>query len=225
MLTTLTTLTSLPIFPIFLRLLFCSFIIHFYDLSTQVLSCGGSKGLSPVHVQLKACTLANPTSWKRWYAIKTLFWINDQDWFIQLIPRLGIFTSVLGLVGYHSNLMFLINFIIYHSLDVVFYDGFCFPWENLLFEATFISIFAPTLTPWTFAIELNPFTTYVVWSYRWLLFRLMFGFGKTKFLDDSNTTDNSLYIYNFLFAQPMPNKFAKWITDTIPKSKWIWKGM
>jgi hypothetical protein len=217
---------SMEIFAIFLRLLFFAWGLHFWDLSSQALCCGGQHGISPVHVVLKACALAHPRSkWQRFLAIKTIFWFNDSDWFIQLVPRLGILCSIVGGIGYYSSWMFRLNFCLYHSVDVIFFDSFCFPWENLMFSLGFLSIFAPSLTPWDMEqIQLGPWSSHVVWAYRWLLFRLMFGFGKTKFLDDSVTTDNSLYIYNFLFAQPMPNKFAKWATDYLPKSPWLWKG-
>ena len=213
------------ILPIFLRLIFVAWGLHFYDLSTQALCCGGSKGLSPVHVQIKAAKLATKSKWKRFMKIKTIFWLNDDDWFIQLVPRLGILSSILGMVGYFSNVMFAINFIIYHSIDCIFWDGMQFPWENLMFELGFMSIFSPTLLPYDIhQVIVHPWNSYLIWSYQWLLFRLMFGFGKTKFIDDNVTTDNSLYIYHFLFSQPMPNKLAKFVTDYAPRWKFLWKG-
>ena len=214
------------ILPIFLRLIFFAWGLHFYDLSTQALCCGGERGLSPVHVQLKAVALNEKSKWKRFLAIKTIFWLNDDDWFIQLVPILGVGASIVGAIGYFSSAMFVLNFLIYHSVDVIFFDGLVFPWENLMFELGFVSIFAPTLVPWSLeAVEVGTWSSHVVWSYRWLLFRLMIGFGKTKFLDDKNTVDNSDYIYNFLYAQPMPNKLARFVTSTIPASwKWVWRG-
>ena len=35
-------------------------------------------------------------------------------------------------------------------MDIVFDHGLRFPWENLLFEAGFIALFAPALVPWSF---------------------------------------------------------------------------
>jgi hypothetical protein len=199
-----TDISEYSVLPIFIRLVFFAWGLHFYDLSTQALCCGGSKGLSPVHVQIKAAKLATKSKWKRFMKIKTIFWLNDDDWFIQLVPRLGILSSILGMVGYFSNVMFAINFIIYHSIDCIFWDGMQFPWENLMFELGFMSIFSPTLLPYDIhQVIVHPWNSYLIWSYQWLLFRLMFGFGKTKFIDDNVTTDNSLYIYHFLFSQPM----------------------
>ena len=157
--------------------------------------------------------------------IKTIFWLNSSDWFIQLMPRIGVLCSLIGAIGYWSNAMFALNFMIYHSIDCVFWDGMQFPWENLMFELGFMSIFSPALVPFDLThVHLNAWNSYLIWSYQWLLFRLMLGFGKTKFIDNHETTDNSLYIYHFLFAQPMPNKLAKWVTDHVPQWKWLWQG-
>ena len=114
--------------------------------------------------------------------IKTIFWLNSSDWFIQLMPRIGVLCSLIGAIGYWSNAMFALNFMIYHSIDCVFWDGMQFPWENLMFELGFMSIFSPALVPFDLThVHLNAWNSYLIWSYQWLLFRLMLGFGKTKF--------------------------------------------
>ena len=230
-------------FSLFLRLLFLAWGLHFYDLSGQVVLNGGARGVAPVDAQLRAVAAATPSSsssarpgwftwlsswWRRCLKVKTVFWLRRDDAFIRAVPLVGVLCCLVGCVGYASRWMFLCCWLIYHSLDVCFFDGFQFPWENLLFEAGFLAIFAPALVPWTPGVvvaQTGPLDGLVLTAFRWLLFRLMFGFGKTKFLDDEDTNDgNVLYIYNFLFAQPMPNRLAQLATTYIPQWRWFWGG-
>lgn len=214
-----------------LRLLFAAWGLHFYDLQSQVTLVGGRHGYSPVDAQLRAVAagLASKSEalwWNRFKKVKTIFWWRRDDAFLRFVPCMGVVFCIIGAVGYASRWMFVASWFVYHSLDVVFFDGFAYPWQNLMFEVGFLSIFAPPLVPWLNRVEWDSqphfLNVLVVYSYRWLLFRLMFGFGKTKFLDDQDRTDNNMYIRNFLYAQPMPNKIARFLVDRMPKWNWLW---
>ena len=47
----------------------------------------------------------------------------------------------------------------------------------------------------------------VSWAVRWLLWRVMFGFGKLKFVGTDHQKDQ-LYIRDFMIAQPIPTRLG-----------------
>ena len=221
---------------LFLRLLLFAWAVHFWDLRRQVALAGGRHGYSPVGAQLGA--VAAGLDGGRSVGAATC-WLDGAAFarsrpcsgggrrrVLRAVPTLGIACCAVGCIGYGSRWMFVFAWLIYHSLDVVFFDGFAYPWQNLMFEVGFLSAFAPPLVPWKNEVEWtaqpNFVSVLVVYAYRWLLFRLMFGFGKTKFIDDKDTTDNAMYIKHFLYAQPMPNKLAMMAVDKLPSWKWLW---
>jgi hypothetical protein len=53
----------------------------------------------------------------------------------------------------------------------------------------------------------------VGWALRWLLFRVLFGFGKLKFVGTSPS--DSCYIKSFLIGMPIPTKSA-WFSHWAP---------
>ena len=93
------------------------------------------------------------------------------------------------------------------------------------FEIGFTALFSPRLVAWElFALEPSRYGWVAVSGLRWLLFRLMIGFGKTKFIDGEATRDNSLYIRTFLFVQPLPNKLARFVAELPASWSLLWKG-
>eukprot|EP00026_Physarum_polycephalum_P003356 Phypoly_transcript_03366.p1 GENE.Phypoly_transcript_03366~~Phypoly_transcript_03366.p1 ORF type:complete len:625 (+),score=67.14 Phypoly_transcript_03366:582-2456(+) len=69
------------------------------------------------------------------------------------------------------------------------------PWDILLTEAGFLALFLPASG--------LPHPV-VAFAYRWLMFRLMLGFGKLKFM--GCTRNDNLYIREFFTAQPIPSR-------------------
>ena len=53
------------------------------------------------------------------------------------------------------------------------------------------------------------------WAFRWLLFRIMFGFGKKKF-SDPKWTQHWNYIRAFFISQPMPSPIALFAFRVMP---------
>jgi hypothetical protein len=48
----------------------------------------------------------------------------------------------------------------------------------------------------------------VRWAYRWLLFRVLFGFGKLKFVGAG--ARDSCYVKSFLIGMPIPTRLGWW---------------
>ena len=114
-----------------------------------------------------------------------------------------------------------------------------FPWDCLLLEAGFLAMFLPTvaapavlrvaragsavdftaqlaasggLAP--LAADVHPVLS---WAFRWLLFRIMFGFGKKKF-GSADWTEHWDYIRAFFISQPMPSPLALFAFRYAPRA-------
>lgn len=83
-------------------------------------------------------------------------------------------------------------------------------WDYLLLEASFLSLFLPSLSSLSMGTLPLPIVSF---SLRWLLFRLMFGFGKIKFAGAS--TKEFSYLKGFMVNQPLPN-FLGWAIHDAP---------
>jgi hypothetical protein len=90
----------------------------------------------------------------------------------------------------------IVCYVAYLSLDMAI--GLIFPWDCLLFEATVLSLFLPA----TYALpELRAVgvpAASLTWVYRLLVFRVMFCFGKQKFL--GSTSKDLAYLKGFLVS-------------------------
>jgi hypothetical protein len=75
-----------------------------------------------------------------------------------------------------------------------------FGWETLLLETGFIAIFLGDNGTQVFLP--------IIWFYRWLLFRLMFGAGMIKWRGDSCWRDYTCLFYHYE-TQPMPNPLSR----------------
>jgi hypothetical protein len=97
--------------------------------------------------------------------------------------------------------------VLYLSFVNVGQTFYGFGWETLLLEAGFLAIFlgAWSTTP----------TMWLVWMYRWLLFRVMFGAGLIKIRGDSCWRDLTCLNYYFE-TQPIPNA-ASWYFHKLPE--------
>lgn len=79
----------------------------------------------------------------------------------------------------------------------------------------FLNLFLPALSPVTESLAMTraPLSMHA-FAYRWLLFRLLFGFGKLKFMG-SSWREDGLYLKGFFVAQPLPNRFG-WFGHHLP---------
>ena len=220
----------------FVRLVLLLWSFVFWDLSTQALAHGGSSGFNPLAPRLKLLerqfgrsrpndegtnSIVDKLKLKL-----TLFWFRCDDAAIKNLPYAGMISAFLGALGIiGTTASFAINLCVYHSMDGVFEGGLRYPWEKLLFEIGAISLFGPSLSPvWRgLGASCSP-SPLLLFAYRFLFVRLMLGFGKTKFIDNEETTDNAFYIRNFLYAQPMPSKLALAIVRFAPPWRWLWNA-
>ena len=107
--------------------------------------------------------------------------------------------------GPYLWLAFLYCYLVYLSFDLPL--GLSYPWDSLLFEVCVLSIFLPDLPllpNWDGESIPHPV---LIFLYQWLLFRVLFGFGKMKFAN-FNWRDSG-YFRGFLHSAPLPSPIAR----------------
>lgn len=130
---------------------------------------------------------------------------GDRSYF--LFAALGVLLSLAVLTGVSeaygvvaSMLVWFLLWGIYLSFVNIGQTFYAFGWESLLLEAGFLAIFlGPSDTEPGFAI---------VWLFRWLGFRIMFGAGLIKLRGDECWRDLTCLDYHFE-SQPMPNPLSR----------------
>ena len=176
---------------LFLRLLGLVYLAAFGSLWPQITGLIGSNGIVPA-AQLMASLHqqgASPLS-----DAPTLFWFGISDNALIAACVVGCIASLTLFVGFYSRISALVCWALYLSLTTVGQPFTGFQWDALLLEAGFLALFAGT--PW------------LVWAYRFLLFRLMFESGVVKLASgDPNWRNFHALRFHFM-TQPLPNPLA-----------------
>lgn len=142
-----------------------------------------------------------------------LFWISASDPFISAVAWAGVVLSGLALTGiterfgpwisaaaWTSLWLFHLSFV---NAGQTFYS---FGWEIMTLEAGFLAIFLGSR-------DTRP-PAAVIWLYRWLVFRLMFGAGLIKLRGDACWRDLTCMDYHYE-TQPIPNPLS-WFFHHLP---------
>ncbi len=199
------------------RAVACVYMIAFGTILAEVIPLVGSKGITPIGPRLEHVRkyYGAKTAWLRH---PTLLWLNSSDAALKGFALLGMVCAALAALGFYSPVMFLAARILYLAFDLPM--QLTFPWESMLYETGFLTIFLPSLNPLpSLALSAAP-QPLLAFAFHWLLFRLMFGFGKTKFTKDA--LHEPEYLRSFLISQPLPSPLG-WLLSKFPK--WVLVGM
>lgn len=187
-------------------------LVSFLSLSWQVVpSAGRGAGAGSIARRLAKYRDDFPT-WRRFVYFPTLLWLSPSDAMLRLLTWLGMASAALVIYGGAWSQWALVScYVCYLSLDIAM--GLVFPWDSLMFESLVLALFLPQ----TYALpELTAVATptpLLTWMYRLLMFRLMFGFGKQKFMGSRNK--DSAYLRGFLIYQPLLSPVA-WYAHRAP---------
>jgi len=180
------------------------FLIAFLNVVNQFKPLLGERGLLPVPLFVREVSFRESPS---------LFFFFPTDRAFSLCGWIGVALStmiVLGLFDAHTWILFLIwaaLWILYLSFVNVGQVFYGFGWESILLEA---GVFAALLGARTTTPQVA-----VMWMFRWLLFRVMFGAGLIKLRGDSCWRDLTCLDFHYE-TQPIPNPLS-WFFHHGPK--------
>ena len=176
---------------------------------------GSTRGLQPVAVRLQRLWLHRSCSWRNAIGSQpTLLWFACSDGALHAYAFVGVSSALYAFYGgAGSRCALLLANCVYLSFDVIF--NLNMPWDCLLLEAGWLAVLLPAPAPLydaggASAEAVHPAAAFLL---RWLLFRLMFGFGRVKFTGTAST--DRLYVRDFMILQPMPSKLG-WLAHYLP---------
>ena len=194
------TLDPLLTWGLFQRGLGVIFFISFTSSATQIIELAGQQSILPVSDKLARLRHDFPT-WKRVLYFPTLLWISPGNGMLRLLTIGGMVASLAVVIGGPWSVFALaVCYVFYLSLDLPF--SLVLPWDTVLFEMALLGLLLP---PTDLLPSLNaahaPLPA-VTWVFRILVFRVMFGFGKLKFI--GTTPKDWAYLSGFFVNQPLP---------------------
>lgn len=207
---------------LFLRALGLIYFFAFLSLASQVLALIGSEGILPALRLIEAVGKSEGAAAP--FHFPTLFWLQPNDIFLQIICGGGIVAALCVMSGILTAPSLFCCWLFWLSLVTIGGDFLSFQWDVLLVEAGFLGIFLAPLrlleAPAAFfrgKVSSIDFSNIVIWLYRWLLFRLMFESGFVKLRSgDPNWWGLKALDYHY-FTQPLPTPLA-WFADKLPES-------
>ena len=188
-------------------------MVAFLCLLAQMGALLGTKGLLPAATYLRHLRAADTGGAPLWLHLPTLFWLNCSDRFMTVMAGAGLGISVLLMMGLANGIMLGFLWITYLSFVHIGQIFYGYGWEIMLLEACFLAIFlVPVMNAKPFASV--PPSKVILWFYRWMIFRVMFGAGLIKLRGDPCWRDWTCLFYHFE-TQPIPNPIS-WYFHQLP---------
>jgi hypothetical protein len=174
------------------------YAIGFLIAINQYRALVGKNGILPIDTFIKRVRFRDAPS---------IFFYNSSDFFIQTTGYLGFILSLIAFFGiseqhglFFSMGIWFLLWVLYQSFVNVGQVFYGFGWEILLLEAGFLAIFLGD-------DAVRPATS-IIWLYRWLLFRVMFGAGLIKLRGDTCWKDCTAMLFHYE-TQPLPGPFSR----------------
>ena len=198
---------------LFLRLFGLVYLIAFLSLVFQVKGLIGSQGIMPVQNLLDAASSTYRA--EAYHLYPTLSWLNTSDAFLQALCWGGVIAALFVIGDFLTPPALIVCWVFYLSLAVSGQIFMGYQWDALLLETGFLAIF---FAPWQILPHLSKQTEpswLILWLFRLLLFRLMFGSGVVKLASgDPNWANLTALTYHY-YTQPLPTPLA-WYFHQLP---------
>jgi hypothetical protein len=186
-------------------------IVMFGSLYPQLVPMAGRRGLTPIDAALRAIERDFPTP-KRFVYFPSLLWLNASDFALRSVGALGLCSAALIVVGGPvTPYLFALCWIALLSLDRPM--TLIYPWDAVMFEAAFWGMFLPSTAFASGIAADSGCQPAVLWAYRLLVFRVMVGFGKHKFV--GTTPQDRGFLKGFLVTMPLPTRLG-WLAQKLP---------
>ena len=171
-----------------LRLLGITYAIAFLVAANQILPLIGSNGLLPLDNFVDGVRTALGGSLGGFLRLPSIFWFNHSDTALVVTAWIGFALSCVVACGYANAILLFVLWALYMSFVHLGQDWYGYGWEVQLLETGFLAIFLCPL------LDLRPFPKrppplVVIWLFRWLIFRIMFGAGLIKIRGDESWRD------------------------------------
>jgi hypothetical protein len=191
---------------LFERALAAIYLVAFLAAAIQFVPLLGEHGLEPIGGWVQQVPFR---------ASPSLFYFFPTDRAFRACAWLGVALAAFALTSVPQQIgwwlpaaVWSLLWVLYLSFVNVGQTFYGFGWETLLCEVGFFTIFAG-------ASRAAP-NMWLIWIWRWTLFRLMFGAGLIKLRGDSCWRDLTCLNYYFE-TQPMPNALS-WYFHWLPQA-------
>jgi hypothetical protein len=186
---------------LFLRLLSLIYLAAFASIGLQITGLAGAEGILPYPDTLERVEAEFGVA--RFWLHPSLFWIHAGDRALQLAAVAGCVFAILLFFNRAPRMSLVFLYLLYLSLSHAGQLFMNFQWDYLLLEAGFLAIFLPGCA------------RFVIWLYRWLLFRFRFLSGAAKLLSQDPTWANLTALTFYFEVQPLPHAGA-WYAHQLP---------
>ena len=209
---------------IFLRSLGFVLVLGFLGLWSQAPGLIGSHGLTPVgetlaDIKARAAEGGTASAWRMFLQTPSLFWLSSTDAAIRFLAALGFVAALALTLGFVQPLAAAVCFFCSLSFSAVDFASpgflwFDWPFDELLLEVTFVSIFFSPRVSWARLRTSPPVSAALRLLLVWVLFREMFGSGIAKVLLRQPSWLDLTAIRDFLETMPNPAPGAAWVHAT-----------
>lgn len=186
----------------FLRALALIYLCAFASVAVQITGLAGARGILPAGHFLAGAR--NVLGMRAYWLAPGVFWLGSSDIFLRAVCWTGAAISLVLLFGRLERLALVCLYVLYLSLSTIGQNFLSFQWDALLLEAGFLAIFLGG-------------SKWVVFLFRWLLFRLMFLSGAVKLMShDASWRGLTAMSFHYM-TQPLPTPIA-WYMYQLPLS-------
>jgi Lipase maturation factor len=194
---------------VILRLLGFVYAVAFVVAANQLVPLIGERGLTPATHFLNAVQTQLGSRSAGMLRVPTLFWFGISDHALSIFAWLGFGLSLVVLGGYANAILLAVLWAMYMSIVHIGQIWYGYGWEIQLLETGFLSTFlCPLLDGRPFPKSRPPIL--VMWLFRWLGFRIMFGAGLIKLRGDLCWRDLTCLYYHYE-TQPIPNPISRYL--------------
>ena len=205
---------------VLLRLLGLVYFVAFLCSAREAMPLWGARGLVPIDELTRAVVRHDGSRLSAFRQLPTLFFaIGSSDLAIRSVLWLGVALSLAVVLGATNAFVMAALWALYLSFVNVGQIFTGYGWEIQLVETGFLAIFLCPARSFS-AFPKTPPHPAVIWLFRWLVVRVMWGAGLIKIRGDDCWRDLTCLVYHYE-TQPVPSPLS-WLLHQMPR--WAHEG-